>query len=261
MKDSFLTNSLFTDYWRATLAECFKLKRTSALLTAIVAPYVAVLLQFIIILSGGDRGYLGWSQLGGNVLMFWTGLLLPFLISLTAAFLADLENRHQQWKHLFALPVSRGALYAAKQTASILLLLLSHGLLTLGLWMAGFALRFLRPNMQFHEPFPWQLWLSFTAAIFAAACLMLAFHTWFSLRVPSFVFAVSLGSFAAIFALSLGMLEEGSPWHYFPWRWPINILSGLNGQTVEPQWVLLGLGGGLLFAILGGWDFTRRDVV
>ena len=249
------------DYFRAVHAEVLKLKRTSAVMLAVVTPYLVVLLQFFVALSlNRHLNQPSWPWLSANVLFLWAGLVLPIYVSLMAAFLSDIESRSHQWKHLYALPISRGAVYAAKQTAALLLLASSMALLTLGVMLAGWILHRIHPQMGFDAPFPLATWFAYLGAMLAASGLVLAFHVWLSLRWPSFVLAVTIGFLAMIFASVLGNLD-GVVWHYFPWRFALNVLDGLDTQTIAAKWWATGLAGGLLFATAGGWLVTRRDVL
>lgn len=243
-------------------AESLKLRRTPALLVALIAPYLVALLLFFVGMSTARhlrRPEDAWPWLVSTALILWAGLLLPLLISLMTAFLADLESRHRQWKHLFALPVSRAACCLAKHLATVGLLALSMALLAVALGMAGLALAWLRPGAGFDLAPPWGDALRFGGAVFAAALLPAAIHTWLSLRASSFLLSISVG-FAATVMIGLLRTLEGAWWRYFPWCLPANVMDGMEGRTVDMTWPLVGLVGGLAVALLAAWDTSRRDV-
>ena len=60
-----------------------------------------------------------WVFYTQQTLVIWSLLMLPLFVTLETALVAQWEHHSQQWKHLFALPVSRGALYAAKYLCSV----------------------------------------------------------------------------------------------------------------------------------------------
>ncbi len=251
-------------YVRAASAECLKLKRSSALLLAILAPYLVVLLQMLLALNDrftrGNGAAFHWQWLMNNSLVMWTALLLPLFVALVTVLLSESERRGKMWKHLYALPVPRGAFYAAKLTAAALLLLLALALLSSAIFLAGLLLRHVRPQLGFGAPFPAADWLTAAGAVFVASAAILAIHTWISQRWPSVALAVGVG-FGAFVLTGLLRNLEGDLWHYFPWALPGNILQGLPDNLAEPRWLLAALAGGLFCAVLGGWDVTRRDVL
>ncbi len=254
----------FSDLPRALAAELLKMRRTRALLIALVAPYLVALMPFIVALSQGGalvrRPELSpWIWLAEAAFSTWTLILFPLFLSLEAALLAAMEHRSQGFKHLFALPVRRGAVYGAKQIAVALLTMGSLLLLVAGLVAAGLALRGLRPGLGFEAPVPWHTLLACAGRILAASGLVLALHTWMSLRWRSFAPVLALGIVATVatIALNSGDVEV---WPWFPWSLPFRAARDL-GQATEPALLAVGILGGLAAAILAGWEMTRRDVL
>ena len=58
------------------------------------------------------------------------------------------------------------------------------------------------------------------------------------------------GTFFALFAASAKAAK------FYPWLLPVNVVASPDRVPVA---LGLGIGGGLLLAILGGMDFTRRE--
>jgi hypothetical protein len=252
------------DLLRALAAELLKIRRTRALLIALVAPYLVALLPFVIALSMSGTltrrsAFSPWGWLAEAALTTWTLILFPLLLSLEAALLAAVEHRSQGFKLLFALPVRRGAIYGAKQIAVVLLTVASLLLLVLGLVAAGLALRALRPGLGFEAAVPWSDLLVCAARVLAASGLILAVHTWMSLRWRSFAPVLALGILATVVTIALNT-GDVAVWPWFPWSLPFRAARGF-GQAVEPALVLVGALGGLLAAVLGGREMTRRDVL
>jgi lantibiotic transport system permease protein len=117
-----------SDFKRAISAEWLKLKRTLALRLAIGAPLAVVVLNFILYSQRPDAAGDGLNPLIGFAqinLTMWTIVVLPMYAALAAALVASMEHQGDLWKHLFALPVSRRAIFAAKWMAAVGLVLLS----------------------------------------------------------------------------------------------------------------------------------------
>lgn len=247
---------------RALLAEQLKLRRTLALWLAPLAPLVIVALQVAIVVERPDY-YRAmdvgdpWLEFGGQIVFLWTVLMLPLFITLETALLGQLEHANQQWKHLFALPIPRGAVYAAKHVGGLAIIGLSMIALYIYLPVSGWALEAVFPGLGLDRPVPWGTFFQYMAAAYLASGLIIAIHTWVALRWHSFVVASAAGIAAMVVAVVV-MQSDWSTW--YPWTLAGLAVFGLEeGSDVLPQ-ILAGSLGGLAFAVLGMWDVTRRDV-
>jgi lantibiotic transport system permease protein len=101
---------------RALHAETLKLKRTLAFRMIFVAPLLVVALQFFIAWKQPRPGaeFNLWDMVARTSLSVWAVFMLPLLITLETALINGVEHGEKQWKHIFALPVPRHAVYAAK---------------------------------------------------------------------------------------------------------------------------------------------------
>lgn len=247
----------------ALKAERLKLKRTLALWLAPLAPLVIIGLQFAIVLERqeyfrGQDTLTAWIQYGGQTVFLWTMLMLPLFVTLETALLGNLEHGNQQWKHLFALPIPRGAIYAAKQISGMAIIGLSMAALYVYLVLSGLGLRLVAPGLGFEAPVPWGEFLQYIGLAYLASWLILSIHTWIGLRWHSFVVASAVGITAMIIAVVLFQ----SDWNaWYPWTLAGMVAYGLEeGGDVAAQ-ILLGSLGGVAAAFLGGWDVVRRDVL
>ncbi|HEU4834998.1 MAG TPA: ABC transporter permease, partial [Pyrinomonadaceae bacterium] len=102
--------------FRALHAELLKLKRTLAFRVIFVLPLLIALLQFLVILRTKKYapGFNLWQTHPTNSFQIWAVFMMPLLIALVTALLNGIEHSDKQWKHLFALPVPRHAVYFAK---------------------------------------------------------------------------------------------------------------------------------------------------
>lgn len=253
------------DLQRALAAELLKMRRTRALLIAVVTPYLVALLPFVVALSQGGAlvrrpAFSPWIGFADAAFSTWTLILFPLFLSLEAALLASMEHRSGGFKHLFVLPVRRGTVYAVKQITVALVTAGSLLLLVLGLVVAGLALRSLRPELGFEAPVPLGSLLAGAARIFAASGLVLAIHTWMSLRWRSFAPVLALGILATVVTIALNS-GDVEVWPWFPWSLPFQAGRGLGQAVREPAILAVGALGGLAAAFLGGQEMTRRDTL
>ena len=247
---------------RALGAERLKMKRTLALWLAIIAPAVIVGLQFADVFMRGQyyltEGMNPWPWLARRTLGFWALLMHPLFVALETALLASLEHRNNHWKHLFALPVPRWAIYVAKQITGMALIGLSLVALSAFTVAAGFVLRFIRPGLHFGNDVPWQQILGQSGRIFLASWLIISLHTWVATRFKSFTLALGFGIAMTIIGFMVILADWG---RFYPWALPL-IVSDAFGKDAQPiAELMMGSIGGVIVAVLGGWECIRRDVL
>jgi hypothetical protein len=184
--------------------------------------------------------------------------MLPLFITLEMALLSELESSEKHWKHLFALPIPRAALYLAKLLVGAGLIALSTLVLWGGLLLAGYSLRWLKPGTGFEFSIPWVETLQTAFLIYLAAWLIMAFHTWISLRWRSFTLSVGVGMIATVIGVFITVGAER--WaSFYPWMLP-SMAMGSDDRIVL-QVLLFGILGGIVAAIAGCWDMIRQDVL
>jgi len=243
---------------RALGAELLKLRRTLALWMLVIAPAVVVALQFFGALRfrgttppPGD----GWLMLARSVTNLWAAFMLPLFVALETALLAGVEHGAHTWKHLFALPVPRWAILAAKLLVAVACVVLAGAALIVEVAAAGHTLRILKPAFGLGPAVPWAQLLRQVGLVSAGALLMTVIHTWLAVRWPSYTAALAtgvVGTFVTLFAIS------GTLGKYWPWAQSINTIGG-NGDRL-PLALAIGAGGALVAIVLAGWDLLRRDV-
>lgn len=241
---------------RALYAELLKLKRTLAFRIIFVLPLLIALLQFLVILRTKTyaRGFNLWQIHPTNSFQIWAVFMMPLLIALVTALLNGIEHSDKQWKHLFALPVPRYAVYFAKLIVGQGLILTSTLVLAVFTLIVGVAGMYLRPELANAGPMPY-VWLAKQAAlVWLASWLIIAIHTWISMRWSGFPIALGAGIGGTFFALFAASASLGK---FYPWLLPMNIF--VEGRFAMA--LLLGIGGGVVAALLGCFEFTRRDVM
>jgi hypothetical protein len=241
---------------RALHAELLKLKRTLAFRVIFVLPLLIALLQFLVILRTKTyaRGFNLWQTHPTNSFQIWAVFMMPLLIALVTALLNGIEHSDKQWKHLFVLPVPRYAVYFAKLIVAQGLILMSTLVLGVFTVVVGVAGTYLRPELANAGPVPY-IWLAKQVAfVWLASWLIIAIHTWISMRWSGFPIALGAGIGGTFFALFAASASLGK---YYPWLLPMNIF--VEGRFAAALW--LGIAGGLIASVLGCLEFTRRDVM
>jgi len=241
-------------FFRALHAELLKLKRTLAFRVIFVLPGLVALLQFFALWRTRKFGadFQLWETLPRNVLAVWAVFMLPLLITLETALLNGIEHADKQWKHIFALPVPRHAVYFAKFVVAQALAAASTLILCALTVLVGLAATRLRPELG-GGPVPYGWLARYAALVWLAAWLIVAIQTWVSIRWSGFALALGTGIGGTFFALFAAGASAGK---YYPWLLPMNVFTG--ERFAAALW--LGAAGGALAALLGCFEFARRDV-
>jgi len=241
---------------RALHAELLKLKRTLAFRVIFVLPFLVALLQFFIIWRTKKfaPSFNLWQTHPTNSLQIWAVFMMPLLITLETALLNGIEHADKQWKHIFALPVPRSAVYLSKFVVAQGLIFVSTLVLAVLTVLVGVAATYLRPELASAGPVPY-LWIMKQATwVWLASWLITAIHIWISIRWTGFPIPLGAGIAGVFFALFAAGASLGK---YYPWLLPMNIF--IEGRFTMA--LLLGIGGGVIAALIGCLEFVRRDVV
>lgn len=255
-----------TDLWRALTAEWLKLRRTLALAVAFVAPFAIVLLQVGAALSRETSltayvsdGETVWQTFIRQNMNWWSLLMLPLFVTLETALVAGLDHAGDHWKQLFALPIRRGAVYAAKYLIGMALVGLSLLALLGFSVLAGLGLGLIYPDVGLNlAGIPWLHGLALCGVVGVSACLVTALQSWVSLRWRSFAVAAAVGIVATVAGVIIINSDYGQ---YYPWTLPALTMLTYVRESLPVGHVLLGSLGGVLVAAVGGYEMTRRDVL
>jgi hypothetical protein len=255
-----LTSEL-TFLLRALHAELLKLKRTLAFRVIFVLPFFIALLQFFVIWRTKKipADFNLWQGHVTNSFQIWAIFMMPLLIALETALLNGIEHADRQWKHLFALPVPRHSIYFSKFIVAAGLILASTLVLALLTVIVGVVATSLRPELAAASssvsarsvPLLWIAKLALE--VWLASWLIIAIHTWISMRWAGFPIPLGAGIGGTFFALFAASAAIGK---YYPWLLPMNLF--LDGRFTTA--LVLGIGGGLLAVLVGCFEFVRRDV-
>lgn len=241
---------------RALHAELLKLKRTLAFRVIFVLPFFVATLQFFIAWRTKKfaPGFDLWETIQTSSLQIWAVFMLPLLITLETALLNGIEHSDRQWKHIFALPVPRYSVYFAKVIVAQVLILISTFILAGLIVMLGWAAMYLRPELANSGAAPYGTIAKNAAFVWLASWLIIAIHTWISVRWSGFPIPLGAGIGGTFFALFAASAAIGK---YYPWLLPMNVF--LEGRFTSA--IVLGVAGGILATVAGCFEFVRRDVL
>lgn len=190
---------------RAIHAERLKLRNTLALWLCVLAPLMVSLLGTAMLWSNPAlisqaSVETRWTILIKTIMGMWAVMMLPLFVTLESALLAGLEHGNQQWKHLLALPLPRGAHYAAKLVALLGLVIFATVLLSLMI-LAGGLLLTLTENSPLTGLPAWEILPGRAAAIVLTAMPMIAAQLFIAIRWRSFSVAMTSGIIATMIAM------------------------------------------------------------
>jgi ABC-2 type transport system permease protein len=248
--------------WALAMAEAMKLRRSAPTRLAIAAPGLLIVLELLTLFSRKHINATDPARMWRDFLEFgwvmWLSLFLPALIGFEAICLAALEHNGRHWKQLFALPIPRWGVFAAKMVFCGLLVAGSFVVFTAGSTVSVLLFSWQR-DLGLARAIPWGDLARTSGLTFLACWLMIVAQTWLSIRFRGF--AVPAGvAFAALLigVLLVGVNREAFGWWY-PWTLPLNVRpQGLYsaGDPLVPA--LFGAAAGLLVAPLACWDLGRR---
>jgi hypothetical protein len=115
-----------------------------------------------------------WHTLGTNSLQIWAVFMMPLLIALETALLNGIEHSDRQWKHIFALPIPRHAVYVSKVVVAQVLIFISTLILSLLTVVVGVVATHLRPELTNAGPIPFGWFAKYTMLVWAASWLIIA---------------------------------------------------------------------------------------
>jgi hypothetical protein len=243
-------------------AEILKLKRSLALIAALLIPLFPAFVNFASTLrSGVGRPIEGmedltpWSLYFVYANKFWTIFALPFVVAILSALLANLDHKSKTWKTILALSYPRGAVFASKWVALAGITLLSSLTFALSNLLGGVILHFVRPELGLDFPAPVMEMISNLCVGWLLSMFMISIHHWISLRWSSFLASVVVGfaaSVSNIFLISSYLYEKAA---LSPWAMPVMVYEDYSLTLI------ISLIGAALVYLFARIEFVRRDVL
>jgi ABC-2 type transport system permease protein len=238
----------------ALSVELLKLNRSLAALLAVAAPgLIAVFIFFNLLRLETAQD---WTMVQMQAAGIWAFFMLPMSVTALTVLVAQMEHGPRSWEHLFALPVRRWRLLAAKAAAVFLVVAAMEAAVLIMTAGSGVLTGLVRPGLAPTGVVDGTAMIWLHARIFAAGALLTAIQLWAALRFRSFVPGLVLGIGGTFFAVVATSAKNGV---FMPWQMPVNILSGDPARADLA--LFLGLGGGVLVLGLMLVHLSRREVV
>jgi len=244
--------------------ELIKMRRTIGFWLALLAPLMVGGLEFLVMVSQGEdmmnfANGKPWLWHMKFTLTLWGLFVLPLFVTLETALLAGWEHGNGTWKLLYAQPVPRWMITAAKQFSGLVLLGISHIFLGFAVIGSGLLLRRLNPDLGLDSKAPWLEMLGYCLLIFLISWLIISVHSFISLRWNSFVVAMAAGIVATMSGVFFIQSEAYAP--FYPWAMPGLIANKLLEDGWPVEQLIWGIGGGLLMFLISNLYLSRRDVL
>jgi ABC-2 type transport system permease protein len=238
----------------ALAVEAYKLRRSLALVLALVAPLlISVFLFFNLARMDKPMPWAATLQMSAAI---WAFFMLPMSITALTALVAHTEHGPRSWDHLRALPVPRWHLYAAKAVCVLGVVAAMSALLALLATLAIHAAGWWKPAVAATGVPDFVEYLLLLGRIFLAAWLMVAVQLWIALRHSSFVPALATGIGGTFFAVVATSAKVGV---VLPWQIPVNQLAS-DPARAQLALALGAIGGCVAFALML-WRLSRREVL
>jgi hypothetical protein len=238
----------------ALAVEAAKLRRSLALVLALVAPALVAVFVFFNLLRA-DKG-MSWSITLQTSAAIWAFFMLPMSVTALTALVASTEHGPRAWDTLRALPVPRWHLYASKAVGVLALVVITSAALAVMSLGAVEAAAWFKPSIAPTGNLDMARYIGLLARIFVAAWLLVAVQLWTALRFASFVPALATGIAGTFFAVVATSARIGI---VLPWQIPVNQLAA-DPSRANLALAIGGLGGGIaLLAML--LSLSRREVI
>ncbi|GAB2771130.1 hypothetical protein HNQ93_000590 [Hymenobacter luteus] len=255
---------------RTLAADALKLRRTAALRLTLLSGAFPVLLAFLIFFFKGHEilkaGGTPWPRFISLAWQTAGTLLLPLFVVLLTSLVVNIETKATAWKHLYAQPVGRGAVFFSK-----LLLILALNAVALVLFVglvlgAGALLGVLQPKLGFQaHAVPMEVVLRMLGRTYVATLGLLAVQYVVSLYWRSFVVPVGVGMGAVVATVALLSWEHADKIPYAaPLMTSVSMRMSKAGvleaghELAKHEWYSLAWCGGAL--LLGYLLLYRRNM-
>ncbi len=245
---------------RAFVTERIKAKRTLALYLSVIGPVLAVAMGlFSLSMAEGiakAKSIAPWQAYLQSALVLWCAFVLPLVIALQAALMAQLEHTNHKWKHLLSLPVSRASLFLGKWLWLVALAAAANALFLLGVLTVCAINGLVSVANQSMVQAAWYLCAQGGLA-FVCSLLLIAVQHFVSVRWASFAGGVSLGFVGTIVGIFVGAAAINLM-SFFPWSMAgIAVRGGGASATAVLFASILGT---ICVLGAGAIEFGRRQV-
>ncbi len=234
--------------------EARKLRRSLALLLALVAPLLIAVFVFFNLVRQSKP--MPWTMALQFPSAIWAFFMLPMSVTALTALAAHTEHGPRSWDYLRALPLPRWHLHAAKSLCMLAVVALMTMALAVLVPVAVQVAGLLKPAVAATGTPDFPAYLLLLARILLSAFLLIAVQLWIALRYSSFVPALAMGIGGTFFAVVATSAKIGV---VMPWQIPVNQLAS---DPARAQLALVvGFTSGCLLFVVMCWRMGRREVL
>ncbi|MGC8229991.1 ABC transporter permease [Pseudobacillus badius] len=244
------------------IADTIKFKRSRLLLIAAMFPLFVFIMNFSDFYFRLDFNKQMAQELHTNdwsvlvISCHWAMfIMVPLSITIFASKIVNIEHEANSWKLLFALPVSKYAIYLSKFIYILILCVFSAILITGSILFIGLF-------FDLNGPIPWELVLKQAFYPYVVSLPLMAFQLWISMTCQNQMIPISLG---IIFTLSGFFLQniKWLFWVYPIWGTPILPSDKFNKVMTNIDLSLffrMSLIAGVFFLIIGMIHFSKKEM-
>ncbi|WP_293304674.1 ABC transporter permease [Pedobacter sp. UBA5917] len=198
-------------------SEFYKSRKTLAFWAAILLPVIICgLISFGFysesekVIAAHNPPVILWAKYSGAALGVMGFLIMPFYVIFMAFSVNNIEHKNDTWKMLFAQPLNKFAIYAAKYLYAVFLIFLCLFLFASLTFAFGHLLQVLVPKFNFNQYNPLSFLINAYAKLFLSALGILSFQFILSLLWSDFLKPMGIGFVGTI----MGIITANIGWKY-----------------------------------------------
>jgi len=198
-------------------SEFYKSRKTLAFWAAILLPVIICDLITFGFYSGSekilDRHYppmMLWGNYIGAALNVMGLLVMPFYVIFMAFSVNNIEHKNYTWKMLFAQPLNKFSIYAAKYLYAVLLIFICLFLFATLTYLFGHLLQVLVPEYNFNQFNPSTVLINSYTKLFLSSLGILSLQFILSLVWGDFLKPMGIGFIGTI----MGIITANVGWKY-----------------------------------------------
>ncbi|WP_428631322.1 ABC transporter permease [Sphingopyxis sp.] len=238
---------------RLVEVEFWKLNRSLAVALAVLAPALPGVLAAFAITS--SERTMTWNVIYNQfALPIWVVFLYPMAVAAFATLAGQIEHRSNGWENMFALPVSKSAIFLAKILVC-LSVAVSMTILMFGLTALGGAAGIVTSGRPPSDIFPIEELARRAPAILASTLPLTLLQIWVALRFSNFVAPLAFGIAGTFIALAVAMTNTAKA-DLFPWVLPFRSLLEKDPSILTVQAIAMSIAVAIVMMI----DLSRAQI-
>ncbi|OWK69467.1 ABC transporter permease [Pedobacter sp. AJM] len=199
------------------ISEFYKSRKTLALWAAILLPVIICGLITFGFYSSSERiiafhypPMILWANYSGAALGVMGFLIMPFYVIFMAFSVNNIEHKNDTWKMLFAQPLNKFSIYAAKYLYAVFMIFICLLLFASLTFAFGHLLQVLVPKYNFSQYNPLHILINSYAKLFLSSLGILSLQFIMSLFWSDFLKPMGIGFIGAI----MGIIIVNVGWKY-----------------------------------------------